>query len=149
MNEPKKVKKTKKNFDGSSRSDASLLEAIADACRGLQFVSETDADIIPFSAPNPESRSASAYLKALDIDQQEFEERDFEKSFERLTAEKDWHGPREKNRSAQFEKLRKILSDGLKDLRVIRVGKIRIDIYIAGVSAGGNLLGVKTKAIET
>ena len=149
MNDSKKVKNSKKNFDGSSGSDARLLEAITEACRELQFVSETDADITPFSAPHPESRSALAYLKALDVAQQEIEERDFERLFERLTAEKDWHGPRENKRAAQFEKLRKILSDGLEDLRVIRVGKIRIDIYIAGISASGNLLGVKTKAIET
>jgi hypothetical protein len=118
-------------------------------CRPLTFISETDADVIPFTAEKPPNRSLSGYLSTLEIASDEIEEAGFEQFFERLTSEKDWHGPREKKRSQHWSKLRNVLEENLESLRVIRVGRIHIDIYIAGVNAEGRLAGVKTKAIET
>ena len=149
MNEPKQVKNSKKIFSTEDKVDDSFERDLKAACRSLTYISETDADVIPFIAGEPASRELESYLIALGITSKEIEEREFDKFFDRLTAEKDWHGPNEKKRTKQFSQLRDVLQKNLDGLRVIRIGKIRLDIYIAGVGAGGRLAGVKTRAIET
>lgn len=136
-------------FAGVHNSDAAFEYALKAASRPLTFISETDADVIPFTAGKPSGSSTAAYIAALKITSEQIEERGFEEFFERLTSAKDWHGPREKKRSQHWSELRDVLEKNLENLRVIRAGKIQIDIYIAGVNADGRLAGVKTKAIET
>ena len=136
-------------FAGERKFDNRFLNELTLVSRPLKFISETDADVIPFTAAKPDSRSLAAYLAALGIASNEIDEVEFDEFFRRLTSEKDWHGPSEKKRAKQFSKLRDLLRGNLKDLRVIRVGRVRLDIYIVGVDAGGGLAGVKTKAIET
>ena len=149
MNDRDKAKNSKKISAHEDKSEARSQGDLEAACRSLTFISETDADVIPFSAQKPAARSLDSYLAALGITSTDIEEREFGKFFGRLTAEKDWHGPREKQRSKRWSELRDVLEKNLEDIRVIRVGKIRLDIYIAGVDANGRLAGVKTKAIET
>ena len=149
MNGSQNVKNSKKNFGDAGINDEELLKHLNAAARLLTFISETDADVIPFIAASPGSKSLRSYLKALDVTSTDVEEIAFEEFFARLTREREWFGEREKKRAERFSNLRDVLSKNLRDLRVIRVGRIRIDIYLAGISASGRLAGVKTKAIET
>ena len=149
MNDTKKVENSKKIFPTEDKVGDEFLRDLKAACRSLTYISETDADMVPFDAEKPVSRSLDSYLAALGITSNEIEERDFDNFFDRLTSEKDWHGPREKKRTKQFAKLREVLQKHLDDTRVIRIGRVHLDIYIAGVDATGRLAGVKTKAIET
>jgi len=149
VNERNKVKNSKKFSAPEDNPDARFQRELKAVCRSLTYISETDADVIPFAAEKPATRSLESYLAALDITSKDVEERDFDKFFDRLTAEKDWHGAREKRRTKHWSEVREALDRNLEDIRVIRVGKIRLDIYIAGVDAAGRLAGVKTKAIET
>lgn len=149
MNEQDKVKNSKKFSAPEDKSSAQFQRDLKAACRSLTYISETDADVIPFVSQEPATRSIASYLAALEITSNEIETREFDNFFVRLTSEKDWHGPREKQRSKLWSELRELLEKNLEDIRVIRIGKIRMDIYIAGVDASGRLAGVKTKAIET
>jgi hypothetical protein len=149
VNARDKVKNSKKFSAPEDKSSAQFQSDLKAACRSLTYISETDADVIPFVSQEPATRSIASYLAALEITSKEIEEREFDNFFVRLTSEKDWHGPREKQRSMRWSKLRGVLEKSLDDIRVIRVGKIRLDIYVAGVDASGRLAGVKTKAIET
>ena len=149
MNERKKSKNSEKNSARDEDVNGRLLRDLAEACRGLVFISETDAEIEPFTAEKVAAHSLSSYLGALQIANEDLEEVSFENFFERLTSERDWHLELDKKRTRQFSRLRGVLKKELKDLRVIRVGRIRIDIYIAGIDENGRLAGVKTKAIET
>lgn len=149
MNNTNKVENSKKIIAPEDKVDAQFQHDLKAACRLLTFISETDADLLPFIAEKPTSRSLKAYLAALGVTSNEIEERGFDKFFDRLTSEKDWHGPNEEKRTKRWSELRDVLQKNLDGLRVIRVGKIRLDIYIAGVDASGRLAGVKTKAIET
>jgi hypothetical protein len=142
-------KKTKKNFERGEKENDLIVLDLARVCRGLIFISETDADVEPFVAGIPRSRSMRSYVDAIGIEGQPIEEVAFEAFFERLTAKKDWHGPREDRRTKKFAALRDVLRKHLDDLQVIRAGRIRIDIYIAGIDATGRLIGVRTKALET
>lgn len=149
MNDTNKVKNSKKFIAPEDKVDARFQSDLKAACRSLTYISETDADLIPFAAEKPATHSLASYLTALDITSKEIEEREFNKFFERLTSEKDWHGPNEKERTKRWSDLRDVLQKNLGGLRVIRVGKIQLEIYIVGVNAAGRLAGVKTKAIET
>lgn len=73
----------------------------------------------------------------------------YETLFDRLTAKKEWHTPDQKQRVKKFERLRKVLETNLTDLRLIRKGKVQLDIYIVGTDNGNNVVGVKTHAVET
>ena len=149
MDDPEKRKKSKKIFAPDEVENDSLMSALENACRDLVFISETDADLEPLVAGEARSRSLASYLRGLQIDNEQIEEVSFDKFFNRLTIEKDWHRELDKKRVMRFLKLRKMLEKNLDDLRVIRVGRIMIDIYIVGVTTYGRLAGVKTKAIET
>jgi len=143
------VKNSKKIFVVDELDDNDLLKDLKAACGSLTFISETDADLVPFIASSPVSKSLQAYLKALDVAEGDIEEIAFKEFFERLTKKREWFGERENKRSERFLKLRDVLTNHLRDLRVIRIGRIRIDIYVAGIASNGRLAGVKTKAIET
>lgn len=149
VNDPKKSKNSRKIFARGEQTIESFDDALAEACRGLAYISETDANLEPFIADEPNSRTLRSYLDTLGIDEKIIEEVSLDKFFARLTTEKDWHRAVETRRVRQFSKLKTLLEENLEDLHVIRVGRIRIDIYIVGVAADGRLAGVKTKAIET
>ena len=77
------------------------------------------------------------------------EERDFAGFFIRLTEIQDWFGDEEKEMAQKFTGLRQILENNLRDLKVFKVGKIQLDIYVVGLDAENKLTGIRTKAIET
>ena len=74
---------------------------------------------------------------------------DPEQFFSRLTAARDWHGPRERKNIARITELRDVLYRELRDVRVVRAGRVQIDILIYGTAADGSIVGVRTKAVET
>lgn len=51
--------------------------------------------------------------------------------------------------SGQFRGLTMLLEESLSDLKVYKVGTINIPVYIVGLSAEGNWLGLSTRLIQT
>ncbi len=49
----------------------------------------------------------------------------------------------------RYEALLRLLNDSLDDLRVYRVGKINIPVFIVGRSKTGNWIGLSTRVVET
>jgi hypothetical protein len=49
----------------------------------------------------------------------------------------------------RYERLRETVREVLRDPQVFRVGRIAIDCYIVGFDRAGNLVGLRTVAIET
>jgi len=123
-----------------------MMDALEEACRGLTFISETDAELLPFH--HAFGRGANLKL-AGQTARAPVEEPDFEEFFARLTIEKDWFGDEEKQRAERFARLRGVLREHLRDLRILRSGRIHIDILIAGIDQSGHLAGVRTWAVET
>lgn len=122
-----------------------LLAEIEKSTDGLTYISETDASIEPVYVGHVEAES---FLESIGNDQKS-ETLDPAAFFDRLTTIKDWFGPRENERAKTFALLEEILRVNLRDIKVIRVGHIRIDIYVVGLDADDNLIGIKTKAVET
>lgn len=133
-----------------SRQNDDLVQAIATACFGLVYISETDAPIEAFLRPGnhetPWAELMAALEKEFGTDSKEISVEEF---FGRLTTEDDWNTPVQRRAAKKFHTLRKLLEKSLSDLHVFRFGRIRIEIVVAGRDANGNLAGIKTKSVET
>lgn len=139
----KKSRKIRKNTKAET-----LAERIKKASEQIFYISETDAEILPFIGEKAEAVNAETVLKQTGADAP-VEERDFEEFFKRLTSLQEWFGDEEIENANRFAKLKEILQKNLKDIRVFKVGTIEIDIYIVGLDRQNILTGVQTKAVET
>ncbi len=127
-----------------------VFRLIKEATKGLYYVSETDAKLEPFIGGKVDALTREEFLKHFGVGEKEkVEERDFEKFFERLVKVQDWYGEHEREMARKYEKLQKVMKENLRDLKVFRIGRVEIDIYVVGVDSQGNLMGFKTKAVET
>lgn len=121
---------------------------IEKAVKDVYYVSETDSEIFPFIGEKCESVSAEELLRQLGRSDP-VEERDFEDFFKRLTEMQDWFGDEEKMTAEKFFDLKALLVKNLKNIKVFKIGKIEVDIYIVGLDVKNILSGVWMKAIET
>lgn len=139
------TKRTKKILAG-----AELEERLIAACDGLTYISETDAPIIPFRLHDTDEKKVDvAICDAFGLDRSALEFRSPTDLFQRLTQTHAWHTSRDAGRVKKFAELRDLLAKHLKELTLLRAGKIRIDIFLAGRDAAGSIIGVRTKAVET
>ncbi len=118
--------------------------------RGLQYPSETDARLQVFvwreEAPfTPEALLASAGLDPATP----VETTDLETFMQPVTTPHDWDGPVEQKQERRFTALRTLLEANLSDIKVYRVGKINIDVYVVGKTTDGTYAGIKTEVVET
>jgi len=133
----------------NAAENITFTERLKKACSGLTYISETDAAIEPLTTGKIGTTEAEM-LKAIGKDEKTQNGNvTFEDFFERLTAARDWHGLVEKKRTKGFVKLEKLLRENLKDIKVFRFGKIRIEIFVIGTDSEGRIAGVKTNAVET
>lgn len=137
-------------FQGNKNISPGLSARLTDACRGLIYISETDADVTPFygSATDVVTREVILQQAVLPGDPP-IEETTFEAFFGRLTEIRDWYGEPEKARAKKYSELQKLLGENLKEIKVFRVGRIQIDIFAVGIDQNGCLAGVRTQAVET
>lgn len=127
-----------------------LIEKIGKAVEGLYYISETDAEILPFSGEKAEEISKEKILaQTKNSENSNVEERDFAHFFERLTKNQDWFGDEEIKNAQRFTELKNLLEENLRDIKVFKIGSIQLDIYVVGLDKENNLRGIKTKAVET
>lgn len=130
--------------------DENLISAIADACRGLIYVSETDSPLEPVSFGVADGEKPSDYLAAMGKSADElFEEVPADEFFQRLTRIEEWYTEAERDRARRFKTLFQLMNDNLSGIRIFRFGRIRVDIFIVGRAKSGRLIGVRTFAVET
>ena len=143
---PKKVSEQQNKDSGEEE----LKKQIKKASEGLYYISETDAEILPFFGKQSQTVTKEEILRQTDHVADTFvEERNFGEFFSRLTEIQDWFGDEEKATAQKFAELKNLLERNLRDLKVFKVGKIQLDVYAVGINAENNLLGIKTKAVET
>ncbi len=143
---PKKVSK-QQNKDVC---ETKLKKQIKKVSEGLYFISETDAEILPFFGAQAQVVTKEEILiQTKSVADAPVEERNFTEFFARLTEIQDWFGDEEKATARKFAELKNLLESNLRDLKVFKIGKIQLDVYAVGLDAENNLLGIKTKAVET
>ncbi len=127
-----------------------LAEQIKIAVGGLYYTSETDALIQPFVGKQAKAVSKQEILsQTKKAAGSAIEEKDFAEFFARLTEIQDWFGDEEKEIAQKFAQLKELLEKNLRDLKVFRIGKTELDVYVVGLDAEDNLLGIETKVVET
>lgn len=145
----KKRKKTKA-ADPHTTPKVNLAQQIKSAAEGLCYMSETDAEIFPFTGSKADSVTKENLLEQIGKPPDTpVEERDFGQMFERFIKIQDWYGDEEKATAEKFAALKSLLEKNLTDLKVFKVGRIELDIYFVGLDAEGRIAGIQTKAVET
>jgi hypothetical protein len=133
-----------------SEIDTAFAKELGKMCEGLMYISETDAEFTVFVGSKNNHLTKETILSETNSSPNvAIEEQMFDEFFLRLTTVKDWFGAIEKKYAERFSELQKTLKSNLKDLKVFRLGKIKIDIYIVGIDSENNLIGLKTNAVET
>ncbi len=145
----RKGEKNEKKIGLSRKKSSALETALAKACEGLIYISETDSPVTVYRGPKLPEISAPTISSYIAKGGLSIEKVSIERFFSRLTAEKDWHGARERERAKKFLDLQKLIEEYLDDVTVFRVGRINIRIYVIGLDDKGRVLGVTMDAIET
>lgn len=127
-----------------------MTTKIAMLCDGLIYISETDAPVIPFVGARAGAVSAETIASQgrFSFDAP-IEEKDAHAFFGILTKSESWHSATDRERAKKFLELETLLEENLRDLKVFKIGRVRLDIYAVGIDAGGDLVGIKTQAVET
>ena len=139
------TKKRQKKFRSAKENGEFSLEEFSKLTEGVIFISETDAGLAPFV----ENQGAEDHGEKPISSAEDCEEISFTQFFDRLTARREWHTAADRKRTAAYSKIREYLEGHLTDLRVVRTGKVRIDIVVSGKTLDGSLAGFRTRAVET
>ena len=128
-----------------------LTDALARAVEGLLYISEADYPFEVFSSSEKaDSLTPQSIRRITHHGPKTPVESVNPKSFFRaLTEEQEWYGPAEHKAAAQYKSLLKIMQDNLHEVKVFKLGKTQVDIYIVGISSTGEVIGVSTRAVET
>jgi len=144
------IEKKQKNFQKSDKSPNGLFREITHTCDGLSYVSETDAPVLAFCGSEAVEMSGRIILHQTGSKAEEpVKEIDFHEFFDRLTTVKERFGERESERAKKFLNLQKLIEENLSELKVFKIGKVRIRIYAVGLDKDGRLTGIMTDAVET
>lgn len=154
MARKKKIKENDKKEPESdlleNKPKVYLFEKIGKAVEGLYYISETDAEIFPFSGRKAEEVTKEEILAQTEhFENPNVEERNFADFFERLIKIQDWFGTEETEIAGKFSELKDLLEQNLRDLKVFKIGSIELDVYVVGLDAENILTGIRTKAVET
>lgn len=77
------------------------------------------------------------------------EEADAEELLDNCCKIEPWFVEEELAVAQGFQRLRQLLNQHLKNLRLFRVGNIEVTVVLVGEDEQGNLIGFKTTSIET
>ena len=155
----KKKRGNRKNSETSKQSSEwktadlqkdSFVKQIEEITADLYYISETDALILPFVGRQAQTVSRETILEQTgNAPDSPVDERDFTEFFARLVEIQDWFGEEETKTAEKYLLLKKLLEKNLRTLRVYKIGKVQLDVYIVGLDAENRLMGIKTKAVET
>jgi nuclease A inhibitor-like protein/protease stability complex PrcB-like protein len=129
---------------------ADLTSLLTTTTQGMLFPSESDfpLEVVSFGmqgAPTVAKLRTLTSTPASEV----AEQRSFATQFDNLTTAFDPNDPVSVENAHRYQMLRDVLETNLTDLTVIRFSTIHIDVYIAGQSACGELIAIKTVSIET
>jgi len=143
---------TKTSFESQNKEEIPLKEQINSLIIDLLYPSESDEKMVYFEMglSTTENLSLVNFRMFNGIRPEVIiQEIDFEKFFAPLIKMEDWFGDNEKKWAEDSLKLKQLLSERLKDIIILKVGKIEIDIYLFGKAEECKWAGLKTKIVET
>jgi hypothetical protein len=132
------------------KTDEQILKELERGITGLSFMSESD---YPFEVVRLDSAQeiTTPYLRGLANQGADapVEVESLEEFFGPAASEADWKGAAELKTARSCQALMRLLKDNLEDVKVYKVGRINIPVYIIGRSPAGSWLGLSTRVVET
>lgn len=137
-------------FQKNNKDRGALFDEIEKACKGLIYISETDAPVVAFAGAATGAVTGEIILQqAAENAEGPIEEISFDDLFARLSAIKDWFGELEKEKAERFRRLKELLEENLRDRKAFKTGTVQKRIFAVGIDKEGCLMGVTTRAVET
>ena len=132
------------------KSAEQLLTELAQATDGLLFMSESDYPFAPVRWSDQTELTPDAVRRLTGHDESApIETQSVNDLFRAAAAEADWKSAEQLTIARRYQALMRWLQDNLTDVRVYRIGRVQIDVYIVGRSAADNWVGLQTRVIET
>ncbi|MBD2123414.1 nuclease A inhibitor family protein [Trichocoleus sp. FACHB-262] len=103
------------------------------------FIWELQSPITPDMVLQQTQHPSNCPVEVVDLDQ----------FLEVADQEQDWHGIEEKEQVKRYQHLVEVIKNNLSDVQVYKIGKIKIDVYILGRIASGQIAGISTQVVET
>lgn len=132
------------------KEDSKVVSALKKATSGLLFQSEAD---YPYKAVQVDVEGRLTANDILRLKQYPpgtpVKTLKLEQFFAGAVEEKDWHGPEELSSVQKHRELVDTLRALLSGIKVYKVGKINMDVYVIGKTKEGSYAGVSTKIVET
>jgi Nuclease A inhibitor-like protein len=128
---------------------AAIIDRLKQATTDLLWSSESDYpfEVVswePGTELNPSDLFSNIYDTDLAIDSIALLD-----LFEPVLTIKDWYEQTELDLVDRYTNLLDLINTNLTEVEVFRVGEVEIDIYIIGKTPTGNIVGLKTRSVET
>jgi Nuclease A inhibitor-like protein len=126
-----------------------LCQRLQQATADLLWMSESD---YPFEVVTWErgiELNPTALFPAVTSDEIAVETLTLTDFFAPAIAIEDWYAAEELAQVDRYKELLHAIESNLTEVQVFRVGEIKITIYIVGKTSEGDLVGLKTQAVET
>jgi hypothetical protein len=132
------------------KSDKGIIEELKQLTEGLLFMSESD---YPFETVCWEGlpEISAQFLRSLSGEAEDapVEIVSVDEFFRVAMSEESWRRDESRQDAQRYRGLVQTLKDNLEELKVYRVGKINIPVYIVGRNKTGNWLGISSRVVET
>jgi Nuclease A inhibitor-like protein len=128
-----------------------VLNRLKEVSQNLLWISESEApfEVFVWGNETQEALNDRTLLNHLDRSDAPIEVQDFDTFFAMPTQIQDWQGEEERAIVHQYQQLVMVLKQHLRDLKVYRMGKVNLDVYILGKTESGAIAGLVTQAVET
>ena len=117
-----------------------ILAILQKACKGLLFISETEADLVPFVWDDGDELTPEHLLNLAGADNGTPIETMELPAFFRAVSKED---------KAKFDALTKVLKEQLSGIKVYKLGETNLKVFIVGKTKEGLWAGVQTEVVET
>lgn len=128
-----------------------LLPELKAACKNLLWRSETDHpfEVTVLPANHQPSRVEKLLSSGRYPDNTPVAIVSIDDFFGQTTVERAWFDSRELTLVERYRNLRDLLETTLENLQVYRIGNVEMDVYLLGNTEDNQVIGVKTRIVET
>jgi len=127
-----------------------LIPELEAACKDLLWRSEADYPFEVATLPiTKQPLSIGRQLLAIYPDNTPVAIISLETFFAQAVVERSWFDSRELTLVQRYRNLRDLLETTLENPQVYRIGSVEIDVYLLGKTEDDQVIGVKTKVVET
>jgi hypothetical protein len=130
-----------------------IRERLEQAAEGLTYTSESDEPFEAFELPGGGAGwpyGVEEFARRIGAPAgAPAEERSLTRFFAPHIENTDPYDTQTQALRPRYEALRALLAGSLREVRVFRVGRVEIDCYAVGDDGAGNLVGLRTVAVET